>query len=126
MDSSNQIWMGLSYSLAQIVQVGATVWLLVVVVRTVRLHRPDAWKGLCVAVALSLATIVIGGIATIFLPLLASRSEGGLDSYFRVMAIQSLFFTALHVVYNVLFIPGIAKLARPPVEVKPEGAPPYR
>jgi hypothetical protein len=90
------------------------------------MHRPDAWKGLCAAVALSLGTTVIGSIASVVTPFLASRGEGGVDSYMRVMAAQGFFFTALHAVYFALFIPGIAKLARPPLEEKPEGAPPYR
>jgi hypothetical protein len=117
--------LSLSYSLAQLVQIGATIWLLVVVLRTVRMHRPDAWKGLCAAVALSLGSTIIGSIASVVTPFIATR-EGGVDSYMRVMAAQSLFFTALHAVYFALFIPGIAKLARPPLEEKPEGAPPYR
>jgi dipeptide/tripeptide permease len=114
----------MSFGISEIVSIGATIWLLVVVVRTVQMHRPDASKRLLAAVILSLASMVLGAVSSVLTPFLALRS--GTDSYFKVMSVQSLFFTALNAVYFALFIPGIAKLARPRVEETPEGAPPYR
>jgi hypothetical protein len=126
---SDGIWRALSswiYGASSFVAFVCEIAILIAVATIVRRHRPDAYQGLQLWAIGSLVVFVFMNIARIAMPILASRGDGGMESFFRLSSLLSMLGTALHVVLVVLFIRGLTALAQPPKPVTVEGAPPYR
>lgn len=126
---SDGIWRALSswiYGGSSFVSFACDVAILVVIATIVRRHRPDAYRGLLGWAIGSLGVFVLMTVARTVLPIVANTSSGGMESYFRMSALLTIFGTALHVVLVVLFIKGLTALAQPPKPITIEGTPPYR
>jgi hypothetical protein len=126
---SDGIWRGLSswiYGGSSFTSLICDVAILIVISTVVRRNRPDAYQGLQAWSIGSLVVFVVMYVARLVVPLFAKASSDGMEGYFRLNALLTIFGTGLHVVLVILFIKGLTALAQPPKPVAVEGAPPYR
>ena len=115
--------MSLASGLAAFVHFALVVGFLIVTIVVVRKHRPDAWLPMLGAAITELAGTLIYRILITIGPMFIVRSSGGhLGSFYAGTALLS---TCINVVFWVLLIVGLIRVAKPPIAEIP-GAPPYR
>ena len=124
MDSGMMTGLTVVYGLGSLVQLGAAIALLLTVIQVVRRHRPDAYRLLMWAAILELVSIGVGYAFTLLTPVISATS--GTSSVIAVQIVRGFVGTMFTVAISVCLIVGIARVARPFVEPKPDAEGPYR
>jgi hypothetical protein len=124
MASEDTLFMTLANGLAGFVQFVLLVAFLVVTIVVVRRHRPDAWLPMLGAAITELVGTLIYRVLMSIGPMFMARSSGisHMGGFYAGMALLS---TCINVVFWVLLLVGLVRVAKPP-QVDIAGAPPYR
>jgi hypothetical protein len=113
MSSSASLIMTLVGFASTLVIASLEVALLVVILTTVRRHRPDAYSLLAIGTGLDLVFTVLGTISAFATSIFGIRGEGGIETYAQMYAATTAFFMLAHAAARVTFIVGLVRLARP-------------
>jgi len=117
--------MSLAGGLAAFVHFALVVGFLIVTIAVVRRHRPDAWLPMLGAAITELAGTLIYRVLITVGPMFMDRSGASVGHLGGFYAGMSLLSTCINVVFWVLLLVGLVRVAKPPVTEIP-GAPPYR
>jgi hypothetical protein len=109
----NTLLTTLSSGIGTIASLGIAAGLLTVALTSVRRSKPAAVLPIASSAAINLVTAIITPVAYAFLPLMMTRSGGGMDDYQMVFSAVSLGLTLVHTMSGVLLILGLVKLASP-------------
>jgi hypothetical protein len=118
------LFLSITSGLAAFVHFALVIGFVIVVAVSVRRHRPDAWLTfLGAAIVELLGTITIRVLHTIG-PMVIG-SSGGYEHMAGFYAGTALLGTCVNVLFWVLLLVGLLKIAKPP-QLDAVGAPPYR
>lgn len=125
MSANDSLFMSLASGLASFVHFVLLVAFLIVTIVVVRRHRPDAWLPMLGAAITELVGTLIYRLIVTIGPMVMVRSgspAGHMGSFYAGAALLS---TCINVLFWVLLLVGLVRVAKPPVAEIP-GAPPYR
>lgn len=111
--------------LASFIHFVLVVVFLIVVIASVRKHRPDAWLTFLGAAIVELVGTLLLRVLHTIGPMVMVRGGGGYEHMAGFYAGTSLLGTCVNVLFWVLLLVGLLKIAKPP-QMDVVGAPPYR
>ena len=110
--------------LASFIHFVLVVVFLIIVIASVRKHRPDAWLTFLGAAIVELVGTLLLRLLHTIGPMVIG-SSGGYEHMAGFYAGTSLLGTCVNVLFWVLLLVGLLKIAKPP-QMDAVGAPPYR